>query len=105
MVWTTTVSIISFNSLSRRKLVNETVSEDFDVRPTTSRIWPIDPNNISTLNADSNLIPQTRLIEFVRVPFGAERVLLLNTEVGPIDSDLAGLATIIPEAVHPSDLQ
>jgi len=52
----TTVAFVCFNLFTRRNEMNQPVSEDLHVRPPTTRIGPIDPNDMASLNAHSNFV-------------------------------------------------
>jgi len=100
-----TVSFVSFNHLANAKHVDELSCKDFDVRPPTTWKRSIDPNNLASLDADSNLAPHARSFVLVRVPLFAEWMGLIDSEVGSINSDQAGLAAVVGKSVLPSNLK
>jgi hypothetical protein len=104
LVWSTLIALVSFHPLSIRNHVNQTMAEDLHVRPSPARIGSIDPNNLTSLNADSNFIADPRLLELVRVPLLGPRSWLPDPEVSAIDSDLALLAFVIAKPLAPPNL-
>jgi len=102
MVRIPTVAFVSFNHLSNAKHVDELSRKDLDVRPPTTRERTIDPNNLASLDADSNLASCARSFVLVTAPLLAERMGLVDSEVGSINSDQAGLAAIVGKSVLPS---
>jgi hypothetical protein len=64
----------------------------------------MDPDNISCLNTNSDLVPQSISPELVGVPLLAERHRLADPEVGTINHHLAHLALITPESIAPTNL-
>ena len=99
------VSFVRFHLLSRQQHVDELPLEDSDIRPPATWKGTANPNNISSLNADTYLISDSRSLEFVRKPALVEWMLLLNAKVGAIDCDLALATNIIPESILPANLQ
>jgi hypothetical protein len=65
----------------------------------------MDPNNISCLNTNSYFIAQSSSLELVGVPLLAERLRLVDTEVGAINRYLASFALIAPESIAPANLK
>ena len=84
--------------------MDQSVPEDLHVGPGTTRIGSIDPNNVSTLDTDSNFIADPRLLELVRVPLLGPRSWLPDPEVSAIDSDLALLAFVVAKPLAPPNL-
>ena len=83
--------------------MDKPVAKDLHVGPPTTRIGPIDPNNMASLNAHSNFISTAGAFVLVRPPFLGDR-LPIRPEVCTIDCRLALLASIAAEAVGPFDL-
>jgi len=96
---------VSFNHLTSCKHVDELSCKDFDVGPPTAWKMTIDPNNLASLDADSNLASDARSFALVRVPLFVKRTGLVDFEVGPINSGQAGLDAAIAELVPPSNLK
>lgn len=84
-------------------------TEDFNVGPFAAGERTVNPHDVARLNADGNLIPQSRTFELVRVPLSVdilhERPWLLDSEISTIDGDLAGLSSIFMKPVIPLDLK
>jgi hypothetical protein len=101
------IASVSLHHLTREQHVLQVPPVDVDVRPFSSRKWSVDPNNVSTLDAYSNFIPQGSMFELVRVvlPVAAVRSLSGDLEVSSINCHLTGLSSIRSEAILPSNLQ
>ena len=80
------------------------VSEDCDIRPFTTWVWPVHPYDPSGLNTYRKLISQSSLFELVAVPAFVEWRGVPNGTVGSIHSHLASLAAILVESVLPTHL-
>jgi hypothetical protein len=101
----TSVAIIGLDFLARSKRLLQSMSKDLEVGPCATGEWAMDPNNISCLNTDSNLIAQSSCPELVGVRLLAERLWLVDTEVGAINRYLASLALITAESIAPANLK
>ena len=101
-----TVSTVCFNHLSFLKHVDEFAAEDVDVwiEPTWKRA--IDVSYVSTIDRESNFIPNTRAFEFVRIPTGTERTWIRDFEVSSINCHHAPaiVAVSILFTILPTDL-
>jgi len=84
--------------------MEKTVTEDLHIRPSTTGIRSIDPDNVASLNAKGNFIAHTGTFELVRVPLFRPRKELLDAEVSSIDRELAKLSLVTTKAVLPSNL-
>ena len=63
MLWVlSNVAIISFHSLSISQKANQRLTEDGNVRTLATRAGSIHPNNVSSQNAEADLIPKPRLL-------------------------------------------
>lgn len=99
----TNVPIISFHSLVWSKVTQKRVPEDADIRPSATLVWTIQPNNVSSLDADSYLIAHSTLLgKLVAAP---SRPMLCNFEISAINSNETVSSSIILEAILPNDLQ
>ncbi len=97
----TNVAIICFNSFSRLKVTQKRVSEDANIRPPTTLVWTIEPNNVTSCNAESHFATKSRLLELVAV----ERfTMLCNPKVCAINSRQTVIAPIVLEPILPYDL-
>jgi hypothetical protein len=83
-------------------------TEDVNVRPFAAGVQTINPHNVAHLNADGNFISQSWTLELVGVPLSVnilfKRPWLLDSEIGTINSDLAGVSSILMKPVLPLDL-
>jgi hypothetical protein len=98
------VAIVGLDFLARSKRLLQSVSKDLEVGPLTTGERAIDPDNITSLNADSDLIAQSSSPELVGEPLLAERGRLVNLQVGAINRHFARLALITPESIAPTNL-
>jgi hypothetical protein len=72
--------------------------------PLAARVGTIDVNNPTGLDANTNLILQSRAIELLTQPFGIKGTWLHDAEVCTIHSDLATRAIVSVKAVVPFNL-
>jgi hypothetical protein len=100
----TWVAIVGLHFLTRSERLLQSVSKDLEVGPLTTGERAIDPDNITSLNADSDLIAQSSSPELVGEPLLAERGRLVNLQVGAINRHFARLALITPESIAPTNL-
>jgi hypothetical protein len=100
----TSVAIVGLDFLSMSKRLLQSVSKDLDVGPLAARKWAIDPDNITSLNADSDLIAQSSSPILVGEPLRVERLGLLDPEVCAVNSHFARLSLITPESIAPTNL-
>lgn len=84
--------------------MDETVPKYLNIRPPTTGIRSVDPNNVTRLDTNAYLISQTRPLELVRVPLFIVRMRLPNLEVRAINCDLASLSSVPAKAIGPMDL-
>lgn len=108
-----TISFVSNNHLSRCKLFLHPQSVDIDIRPVStlerSKHW----DNVSSLDADTKLIPQSSRLELVRIPGLPCRkwFLLVNQTINSINSCLccsvaiAALERTYSEPILPANLK
>jgi len=82
----------------------QTISADSKVGPVAWSIGTIDPNNPTSLNADTNLVPETSMLELLGVPLATERSWLVDLEIGSIDSNQAKGSNVVLVPVFPLDL-
>jgi hypothetical protein len=101
----TWVAIVGLDFLAWSERLLQSISKDLEVGPCATGERAMDPNDISGLNTNSNFIPQSSSPELVGVPLLAERLRLVDTEVGAVDRDFARLALITPESIAPSNLK
>ena len=85
------VSLISFYPFKFFKIEPQVLIEDLDIWTKTSLIRPINPNNLSTLNRNSNFIPESIFVEFMTEPLSIRLFILgpgiLNPEVRSVNTD------------------
>ena len=62
-------SFVCFNHLTSSKHTSQSRLEDLEVRPLATGKGPMNPNNLTSLNADCYFISHTSLLELVTVPF------------------------------------
>ena len=67
------VGAIRQKLLPRKQGLVQSVPADGQIRPVATRVRTIDPHNLTSLNADRNLIPETGMLELVAVPLLVER--------------------------------
>ena len=101
--WGAPVAFVGFDLFTSRNEMDKPVAKDLHVGPPTTRIGPIDPNDMASLNADSNFISNAGAFVLVRPPFLVDR-LPIGPKVCAIDCCLALLASIAAEAIGPFDL-
>lgn len=82
-------------------MAHETVSEDLDVRPETTFIRSIDPNNVSCFNIQATLVSYAALFELMRVE---HRAHLWHAEVCSINCDQTIISDVTFEAILPDYL-
>lgn len=96
------IPIISLHPFSMAKLSEEALTKDSDVIETTTRIGTIDPNHISSLDAQRNFVPQTTLLlEFVA---GKTGTMLWYSKVNTVNAHEAISSTVAFEPVLKKDL-
>jgi hypothetical protein len=100
----TSVAIVGLDFLARSKRLLQPASKDFEVGPLATGERARDPNNISCLNTNRNLVAQSSSPELVGVPLLAERRRLIDLQVSAINRHLACLALITPESIAPMNL-
>ena len=107
--WNVTLDIlvgsISHDLLTRTKHLLSSVSEDREIIGCSTGKGAIETNNVSSENANCNLIPKSRLVEFLSIPPFAERNRLLNQEVSAINSNQASITLVIAISTVPSYLK
>jgi len=82
----------------------QTISADGKVGPVAWSIGTIDPDNPTSLNTDTNLIPETRMLELLGAPLAAERSWLIDLEISSINSNQAKGSNVVLAATFPLDL-
>jgi hypothetical protein len=100
----TSIASVGLDFLARGKYLLQPLSKDLEVRPSSTGEWSIDPDNISCLNANSNLITQSSSPELVGEPLLVERLRLPDLNVGAINRNFARLSLITPELIAPTNL-
>ena len=76
--------------------------EDRYIRVSPTRIGAIDPNAVTSLNTEPNLIPEATL--FIELVAGKGRPMVWNSEVNTVDTCQAICSTISFEAILPNNL-
>jgi len=84
--------------------MDQPVSKNLHVGPPTTRVRSIDPHNVTSLNAHSNFVSNTRAFVLVRPPLLVDS-LSIGTKVRTINCCLALLALITAKAIGPFDLK
>ena len=79
-----TVAFIRLDPFSVAEHLHELCLENFHVW-TSTRIWTIGPDNVSTLDCDTNFVSQSRSMKLVRIPAFTERCGLLDFKIRPIN--------------------
>ena len=100
----TSVAIVGLDFLSMSKRLLQSVSKDLDVGPSATGERAMDPDNISSLDTNCNLVPQSSCPKLVGEPLLVERLRLIVTEVRAINRHFASLALITPESIAPTNL-
>ena len=96
------VTAICLNTFTLAEPVLEAVIKNFLIIPHAACVRSINPNNMTRLDADTNLITQSGTLKFMRVPRLRKRVWLTNAKVSAIDGDEASTfpvgseVTIVP---------
>ena len=80
------VASISNNHLARTQHPLELGPEDANIRPGTTSERSIRVDDVSSLDTNTYLIPETSLLEFMRVPPLAERCLLIDLKINAVNS-------------------
>jgi len=81
----------------------QAISADGKVRPVSWSTGTIDLNNPASLNADTNLTPETGTLEHLGVPLATKRSWLIDLEISPINSNQAKGSNVIPALAFPLD--
>ena len=98
-----TITKIAF-TWQQRLLQASRQSNNHMVRESTTRKRTIDPNNISCLDCNANLIPHTSVLELDGEPLGVERTLFVDHEVGSIHRDQTNRSIVVEESILPINL-
>ena len=69
-----TVDAISNKQLSRAECLVQCISANAQVSVPTSRVGTIDPHNPTSLDADSNLVPEACMLPLVGAPLAPHRM-------------------------------
>jgi hypothetical protein len=101
----TSVAIVGLNFLARSEHLFQSVSKDLEVGPLATGERSMEPDNISCLSTNSDLVAQSSSPELVGEPLLVEQLWLVDTEVGAVNCYLAGLALITPESIAPANLK
>jgi len=99
-----TVGTIGKKEFIRSQCFIQTISADGKIGPVSWSTGTIDPDNPTSLNADANLMPETRMLELLGVPLAAERSWLIDLEISSINSNQAKGSNVVLVAVFPLDL-
>lgn len=89
----------------RAKRFFKNVRKDCEIWPLATSERSLDPHDIARLDANGNLIAQTRSLELMRKPLLTEWSRFVNLEIGTINRDQAYLVPIITESVFPANLR
>jgi len=80
---------ITLNHFSRQEPVLQVATEDGEIGPSSAFERPVDPAKVSSLNADTHLMPHASFVALVQAPFPAERDRLADPEICTIHRHLA----------------
>jgi hypothetical protein len=101
----TAVSCVCYVSFSVRKAILQAFFfGNLSVRVSPTRERTICLNDVFSLNIQTNLVTDTRALEFVRIPFRVEWTRFVNPKIGAIDRCFAHTAIVVQKAVLPIDL-
>jgi len=67
LVGSSAIASITFPCFTLRNPMDKMVTEDIHIWPSTTGIWSIDPDNVTSLNAKGNFIVHARAFKLVRV--------------------------------------
>ena len=87
------------------KSLVQAISADGQVGPVPRRVRTIDPDDITGLNADANLVAKSTSIEFLCVPGFWNSLLVGDCAVSAIDRSQTVVADVSGLPVLPNDLQ
>ena len=96
------ISIICFNPFSFFQIVDNWATKNVNVRPSATRKWTFNPDDVSTEDAQPNLVSNSRWQVFVRIPVSTRS---FYTKVGAINRNEAVVSNIILFSVFPDNLQ
>jgi len=99
-----TVGAIGKKEFIKSQCFIQTISADGKVGPVSWSIGTIDPDNPTSLNTDTNLIPETRMLELLGAPLATERSWLIDLEISSINSNQAKGSNVVLVPVFPLDL-
>jgi hypothetical protein len=99
------VAAIGNNLLSRAEELDDSAPSDLQVGEAASRKRSVGPHDPARLNGDSNLIPNSRPVQFVGEPLRTERRRLSDGEVGAVESDLAAVLIVVHKPIAEADLE
>ena len=102
--WVATVAPVCNSRLIALKHVHQIFQSNLQVAPLTTGERSIHPHNPSSLDTDTNLIPDTRAMKLLGIPLGRKRPWFLDTKVGTIHSNLAPAPIVVHKPVVPLDL-
>jgi hypothetical protein len=99
------ISTIRHNFLSIIHDIHKCKPSNFDVRPRTTRKRPMNPHHPTSLNAQTNFIPQPRAFELVRKPLSIKWMLLPNSIICAINGSASCTTIIKFIAITPINLK
>jgi hypothetical protein len=98
------VAQICFHTLIWKQHPGKIGAKDFDVGPKSGLKRPIHPHNVTSADANSNFLTNTRPIKLVAVVCTGEWARLLNPKISAVDRDETIVANVVDEAVSPHNL-
>jgi len=109
-IWSVRPSIfISICTLCKEEFIRckrliQSIPADCQIGPVPRRIWSIDPNNPASLDAGTDLVSKTGVLELLAVPLLAPWGGFIDFEIRAIDSNKAKCPNVAPVSVLPLDL-
>ena len=94
--------ISCFNPFSFFQIVDNWATKNVNVRPSTTRKWTFNPDDVSTEETQPNLVSNSRWQVFVRIAVSTRS---FYTKVGAINRNEAVVSNIILFSVFPDNLQ
>ena len=93
------VTTIALHHLARQEPMLQIAPKNGEVGPSSTLERPIDPANVSRLDAHANLASQASLFVLVREPNAAKRNRLSNAEIRTVHSHLAHPPFVLFETI------
>ena len=98
------VTFVGDDMFTRTQHVLQPGTKDVEIWPSPTLEGTIVRHNVTGLDADADLVPQTRPVELVRVPLRREGKLLQYLEVNTINRHQTPLVLVVAKTILPADL-